>query len=404
MATLAALQTSINDPNTIKRQVAERVELLSPKSTPFLTSISGGGDGKPKLNNLSKSVYSVTGTMVEWFTDELRKLQFKLSANVTNIQTTITVTPANDAGHLVKDLIIRVPSTGERMLVTVAGDLTTGTATVTRGFAGTTPTAITAGTTYDIVVESRSLYQTANFANDTYIQKTSYFNVWQGFYETYSATWEEQSMDRYAMLGKNSLEDSRKKALMEFVRKIEQAGITAMRNPITASFSGISPTNPPTMGGLMNYLPATNVTNAGGAAFSASLINSPLVSMFANGGDDNTPNTILVPPGTKVKMSQTWGQGYVQVNRDETTTTGGYALDRIRTDFGEIDIVVSPYLVGNEAYLYKSDSIGIGALPGREVAEYQLPSSGPADYFALYGVYSMTFMRPSALWRIFNYV
>lgn len=121
----------------------------------------------------------------KWFSDRIEDRRLKLAASITTTTTVFTVT--GGAGAYTVGTIFRIEQTGEHVEVVSAPTSDT-SITVSRGFAGTTPTAVTItnaginpfihsiGTSFEeaSLPPTPIAYQTTDFYNYTQIQRDTY--------------------------------------------------------------------------------------------------------------------------------------------------------------------------------------------------------------------------------------
>lgn len=395
MAVLAGIQQTVKDTGTIVRSVAKDCELLSPSELPVLSAVTGGSVKRPRVNNLPSTYFNLTADRIEWYADTMRPTFYTLNAASTAGTTALTIaSPVTNALHLTKGTILESVSTGEQVLVTTAGDAS-GNVTVARAFAGTTGATIPT-TANDLRVVGRAIWEGDDFATDSFITKDNYVNYWQGFYGTVGGTLKERALDRYGVSGADAIADQEKKTLLQVMKELEYAVIYGRGQLGTGSAV------PSTMHGLRGLMPAANVTNVAGA-LTASAVDTVLENLFNAGGDANTPDTVLVNGKGKNIFTRVYGQGYVNLNRDETKHTAGYSIDRVQVNLGTLDIIASPYINSGECYFFKKDSVGVGPLDNLEFSVYDLPVTGPRVQRAIYGEYTMVCTRPSAIWRMYAF-
>lgn len=403
MAVTAAPMTSLKDTGRIIRSVADEVAFIGPGQIPFLTYVTGqklelNGKSKvvPRFDTLPKSG-GVRSTTFEWYEQALVPVSLTSSGNLTNSATTITITPAINALHLVVGTIIEIDD--EQMRVTAAGDGTAGTATISRGWAGTTAAAHTSAAN-DVKIISRAVVEGATVDYDPFLPPDQYYNEWQETYESFQKTSFDKAISRYGD-AKNWKEEAISAALRRAVLKLERAAVYASRVTATA-------TTPRQFGGMRYFTSAT--TNLSAATLTKAHINTVMRTAYDAGGVDNCPDTILTNSYGKVTLSNVYGNGYVTVYRQEDETTAGYVVDEIMTDFGQVKIIMSPYVNQNskELWFFRKDTIGIGPLKnnGEDLSfkAYDLPSSALSEGGYVHGVYTMCFRRPTSRALLSNFV
>lgn len=394
MAVLAGLQQTIKDTGTLMRSVAKDCELLSPSELPVLSALTGGSTKEPRINNLPSTFFSINSDRIEWYADTMRPTFYTLGAAAAAGVTALTIaSPVTTALHLTKGTVLESISTGEQVYVTVAGDAT-GAFTVKRQHAGSSATTLPA-TANDLRVVGRAIWEGDDFPTDSFITKDKYENYWQGFVGAVGGSLKERAMDRYGNKT-DSIADQEKKMLLQAMKELEYAAIYG-RGQI-----GVDTNTPSTMHGLRGLMPVANVTNVAGA-LTATTVDTVLENLFNAGGEANRPDLFITNGKGKNIITRAYGTSYVTINRNENTKTAGYSIDEIDVGLGKLTIVTSPYISNGEGYFCKKDSIGIGPLDDLEFSLYSIPVMGPQIKKAVYGEYTMTCTRPTAIWKIFNF-
>lgn len=133
------------------------------------------------------------------------------------------------------------------------------------------------------------------------------------------------------------------------------------------------------MGGLFYYI-STN-TASGTAANVKASINSLMRKAYEQGG---TPRTLMVSPAVKAAISNNI-EATRQVMRPETT--GGYVIDRVTTDFGDVNITVNRHFPKTKGILLSTEYLTRRVYDG--YAHEMLAKTGDAEKGHIVGEFSL---------------
>lgn len=390
-------QASYKNTGNLIRSVADEVAFIGAGEIPFLSYISGttvditGGKQKtfPKLDNLPKTMMSVRGATFEWYEKDQVVTQLTSTGNITNSATTLNVTPSAHAGYLTKGQIILWGS--EQLYVTANGDINTGAVTVQRAFAGTTAVAHTSAPN-DIQLLGKASIEGDTVTIDPYIPPTAYYNNWLGMPVSFGETFIESAIGRYGK-DKNWKDDAITDCLRRAVVGLERMAVYGLRSNASASVAS-------SFGGMTQF--TSSQTGLSGATLTTEHINTVLRTAYDAGGINGCPDSILTNSYGKTTLSKLYGNNYANITRQEDERTGGYVVDMIRTDFGDLKVIMSPYvnLTAKELWFFRRENISIGPLKNNGVdlsfAAYEKALVGTGYEGFLYGVYTMCFKKNSS--------
>lgn len=403
MAVTVSPQTSIKNTGPIRRSVADEVMFISPGEIPFLTYISGKkldiSPGKfkvvPTLDNLPKSG-GIRSATFEWYDQDTIPVVLTSTGNLTDSATSITITPAANAQHLTKGTILLIDS--EQILVTTTG-VVGGTAAISRGWAGTTAAAHTSATN-DVKIIGKASVEAETVGIDPFLPPTAYLNYWTEVYHSYQKSMFDTAINRYGDNGTwrdTAVTAALRRALILF----ERQAVYGLKVAPAA-------TTPGQFGGLNQFTSTQTDLSAG--ALTRANINTVMRTAYDAGGVENCPDTILTNSYGKVTLSNLYGNGYVTVYRQEDVTTAGYVVDEIMTDFGQLKIVMSPWVTpgDKELWFFRKDAISVGPLKNNGVdlsfKDYDLVQTATSEAGYLYGAYTMCMQRPTSRAKLYNFV
>ena len=402
---IASPQASYKYTGNLIRGVADEVAFIGAGEVPFLSTISGtqinlrGGKTKvfPKLDNLPMTMGNIRGNTFEWYEKDQVVTTLTSSGNITNVATTLNITPIANAAHITKGRVI-VWGT-EHLIADANGDGTTGQVTVKRGHAGTTAVAHTSAAN-DLMLLNKANIEGDTVLMDPYVPPTNYFNYWTGSTQSFSKTFYDAALARYGN-SKNWKDEAIADALRTIVVGLERAAVYSLRSQGSGTVAGA-------FGGMNQF--TSSQTSLSGATLTTAHVNAPLRAAYDVGGIEGCPDHILTNSSGKLALSKLFGNNYATISRQEDDKSAGYVVDMIRTEFGEIKVIMSPYIdsAASELWFFRKDQISIGPLRNNGVdlsfKAYDLPMTSTAEAGYIYGVYTMCFKRPTSRAKVSNFV
>jgi len=251
--------------NRLKVDMSDTIYLLEPNAAPLAVL----------LNKLKKE--PAINPRFEWLEDELMPNWTNITNNA-GTGTTITLGPSagstDHAKYVVPNSLIKVPSTGEVMLVTAVNEAT-GEVTVVRGY-GTDVVAVNGSTTPVPVVIIGTAFSENSAGTDLVYhttKQTSNYNYIQIFREPVKVARTVAKAETYG--GKVRVTEQKKKGI-EILRNIENAFLYGVRYADTSGERR-------TTGGVLYFI-TSNVVNINGA-LTYSALESFLRTVFRYGRD-----------------------------------------------------------------------------------------------------------------------
>jgi len=363
-------KASYSDTTTQIRSVIPEFDLLSPTEVPFLKWLSGGADDKPALNNLDAPC---TLTKYEWMEDTDPAHTTTLGAAFADTSGT-ALNLASGIADLVEGQIILVDS--EQMLVTVATG--SNTATVSRGWGGTTAATHSNGATVTFIGSAHK--EGADAPSAIYTFPTMPYNYVQEFTKTILLTEIEQAINRYGI--DKALDYETAKRSRQLFIDMEKQVFYGKRVLGTSSV-------PAAFGGLETYIPAANIVAGAGGDLTAAMVMSAVQKCYDAVGNAGIPDTIVCSAKARRKLSILFATYNSTVTyREQADPNGGIKIDKITTDFGDLDIVMSNWCPNSKLYVVKKDKLGIGPLNGIDMRREMLAKTGTSDKFMVTGAYT----------------
>lgn len=134
------------------------------------------------------------------------------------------------------------------------------------------------------------------------------------------------------------------------------------------------------MGGLFYFI--TTNSSSGNAAAVKTTINDAMRKAWNNGG---TPSVLMCSPAVKVAISANTDTSTRRW--DNSSTVGGYVVEKLVTDFGEVDIIVNRYFPTTKALVLQRDSLANVTFDGYH--HELLAKTGDADKGQIVGEFSL---------------
>jgi hypothetical protein len=285
--------------------MSNEIAQLQPNATPFTVL----------LKKLAKK--KTIAAKFEWLEDELLP---RWDLSTTGCAASEVHVPVDNHAYFTIGDIVKVPSTGECMLVSAIED-EADTITVTRGFGETATAIIAAGSDLVILGNANEEGATAPTAKTT--KEEAKYNYTQIFRTPFGATETEKNSELY---GGNDIAYQRKKKGIEHMLDIERALLFGELKQLT---TGTHPRR--TTRGLLKFI-STNATTGVGALTLADF-EDWLKTGFAYGSDTK----VLFASGTLLSaISQLAGLRLQTVPSD---TTYGISVKEYISPFGKVNIV-----------------------------------------------------------------
>jgi hypothetical protein len=345
-----------------RESVVDQILLLNPHQTPLLSMLG----------------FSNPVTQVEhiWFEDEMFADESTVDGDKQATDTTITVADAEPfrVGHIVKigDELLKVTAVN-------GNDLT-----VVRGYAGTTPAAITDGAKIEVQFVEGS--EGADARAGRYKPRVRKSNITQIFDETIEISGTAAAVNHYGI--DDLYEYEKQKKQLELALQLEKALINGIRYENGTIRQ---------MDGLRNMI-RTNVFDLGGADLTLEVINDALQAIYNKGGfKTGTAYEIIVPAKQKRVVSK-FDKEAVRINQGEDKR--GTVVNFLTTDFGEFPVSINDNLRSDEVLIIDKNRTRIRPLQGREFTHEYLGKKGDYLQGMIVGEYTLEFFQESAHARI----
>jgi hypothetical protein len=363
---------------TQARSVVPEFDLLSWEEVPFLKLISGGDEKRPSLNSLSAPCRSMK---YEWMEDQDFSLKTTLSAAIASTGATSCSVATADGARINPEMILKI----DDEYVWVTANDGAGALTITRGFAGTT--AATHADASVVTVVGRAHKEGADAPKPVYSFPDMPYNLCQQFVDTILFSDLEQAIDRYGI--DNAVEYETEKRTRELYRLMERTCFYGLRTAGSGS-------TPSLMGGLKQFIPGANKYSKSSNALTIDYINEAMRGVVDVVGRSQQPNTFVCNTKIREKLTKLYAfQTGVTNNRTLQERNGGTRVDTIINDWGEMDILVTPWVSQDELYLVRKEKLGFGPLADRVLQRKMIPTQGTSDKWMIFGTYTFE-VRASA--------
>lgn len=363
-------------PYSKRRQIAELIDIMSPREVPFikLIGIDGEAGSNPKH---------------EWLEDTLLAETSLVHDNPLLIGALNVTVPAGHGINFQVGNLIKVAS--EFMYVT---QVVVDALTVIRGAAGSAAAQHAQNTVIEIVGIANKEGSDAPLKGTT--ELVIPYNYFQDFDQAYSISY---VAEKTAIHGVQEGDYARelKKAFEEITIKLERTAILGVR------FAG-DPNVPRLMGGLDYFLSSAYSTNhasidLGGAPVEEKDINDLLQKLFYAVGSQNMARTVICGAWNKRRVNDFYAPS-ARMARNERT--GGVVVDTIDTDHGPVDVVISLRCPMNKMYFVNTEFLKIHPYNGLAFFDEEKSTQGAYKKREIFGSYSMTAKNTKSMGVILN--
>lgn len=307
----------------VKLDIDDAIVMLSPTDVPLLSRIGSRGTNQVK---------------VEWLEEDLTPQSVTVTAVAgASSPWTITVS-ATDINYIRPNDILWKQDAASTVQFTVTSINTAGPTAVVAGFAGNA----TGPAVNDVlVIVGQYGVEGKDPEEARSVERESKFNYTEIFQEKIAATRTARGRDLYGQADPYDHETMKK--FKEVRIRWERASVHGQR-AISAGSDQRS------MGGVLYYI--TSNTESGLKANSKTLINSLMRKVYDAGG---AAGTLMVSPSLKQAISENVDPTLRRSERSDRT--GGFVVDFITTDFGEVTIVPNRFFPKTKGVLMQEEFI-----------------------------------------------
>lgn len=334
-------------------------------------------DDAQLLNVLGISGDPCEQTKHEWDEDELNPVTVAASAaGGVNAASTVLLLSASENGRVTAGTLLRDQLSGksEVMIVTARSGVS---ATVTRGYGGSSAEAHADAATYDIVANARPEGMAG--PKDESVVRTRPFNYTQIFSKGVRLTGTAIAIKHNGIASEDSYQID--KRLRELMRELDRTVIMGVRSGARVTDGTYG-----TMGGLIDYIVniASGNTNSTAETLTPSVINAMNKQVWDDGGEAD----IIVVGGKQKQKISSFDKEYRRTTLD--SRRAGFTVEEFVTDLGNtLRVVVDRWMPVDACLVLDSSRISIKPLQTRGFFLEQLAKTGDFSPWQIVGEYTL---------------
>lgn len=318
---------------------------------------------------------AVTQTKHQWDEDELNPVitTGAVSGGLATASTVLLLGATTygrvTAGTLIMD---QLSGKNEVMQVTARSGVS---ATIVRGFGGTSAETHANAATYDIIANPRPQGMTG--PKDESVARSRSYNYTQIFSKGVELTGTALAIEHNGIASEDSYQID--KRLRELIRELDRTVIMGIR-----AASDVSDTVYGTMGGLIDYIKhaTSGNTNSTSETLVPSVVDAMVKQIWDDGGN---PDMILVGGLQKQKISR-FDKEYRRSTMD--SRRAGFTVEEYVSDLGiNLRVVVDRWIPSDMAIIIDSTKIAIKSL--RPFYLEKLAKTGDAEKWQIVGEHTM---------------
>jgi len=328
--------TTYSDTTPHVRVISNYISLIDPRDTPMI-ALLGGLDGARSKFRINGNSYKI-----ELLEDEYAPMTDAVANGTVALTTNATNWTVSDASVFQEGDVILIDS--EYMPVS-AVDLTNNTITVSsRSYGGTNATH---ATNASIEIVSRARVEGAEADFGPIVDITAPYNYTQIFQKGLKITGSQMAIDQYGK--ENEFTYQANKAIPELMRLVEKSIFHGVRSAGSASA-------PRSMGGLLTFITdnSTTVTTVTKTA-----VDTLAKSIFNDGGN---PDVFVCNPATAKDLKDVLDNSSFLRVTNEVNTLGTAPMQRLSTQYGEMEIVMDRWCPTSKAFMLDTSKIGLYTL------------------------------------------
>lgn len=350
-------RTTYTDTGPIKRSIADIISFIDPNEAALLDLFGVNNTSKFKLINQPNTKY-------EWLEDVMPNRTGTIAEDMTDSETDLDLTTGQ--GALLKKGDVLLIGT-ELMLVS---SLSTDTATVVRGYAGSIAAAQSNGAAWKLATIAR--IEGDDFTTGYTTALTIPYNYTQILSEAVKVTGSAQKNTTYGINDQMAHHIARLIGGGSGMGARNKAGKLAimLQNTFYHGKRYIGTDAIPRSMGGFEYFVTTNVTDASSAPLLRSHIENLQQSCFDYGGD---PDALICNSWQRRKLTTIYKE---QIETSIDNQRGGHSITHLHTDLGKLRIVLDRFCPSDRIYMVEKDRIGW--IPFRPFDVYDRASTG--DY------------------------
>jgi hypothetical protein len=368
-------RTTYTDTGNIKRSIADAIAFIDPNEAALLDLFG--------VNNVKKFDFiNQPNTKYEWLEDSMPVRTGTIAEAMDDSETGLDLTTGE--GALLKKGDVLLIDT-ELFLVS---SLATDTATVVRGYAGSTAAAHSNGAAWKLATIAR--IEGDDFTTGYTTTLSIPYNYTQILSEAVKVTGSQQKNTQYGINDEMAKHISRLIGGGYGMGARNKAGKLALMLQNTfyhgRRYIGTDAI-PRSMGGF-EYFVTTNVTDLSSVPLLRSHVENLQQSCFDYGGD---PDALICNSWVRRKLTTIYKEN---IETSVDTERGGHTITHIHTDLGKLRIVLDRFCPTDRLYMVEKDKVGW--FPFRPFDIYDRASTGDYVVKDVLGEYGFVVMNQKA--------
>jgi hypothetical protein len=367
MPSLLSPLTTYSDVTPQKRIITDVISLIDPSDAPMINNLGGLDGASGKFEFVNKP-----GKVVEWLEDTLIGLTGNLSVSTSATVVSLTL---SDAANFQEGDVILIDS--EYMWIS-AQNAAASTATVTRGFNGSTTVSHAASAGVTKVGQAR--LEGAESDDIAFSDRTTGSNFSEILQQEVKVSRTQQQITQYGISDEMAYQGN--KVVPSLMRLLERIFYHS-----TLAASG-SATVPRVMAGYQGFVTTNKVS---GATLAQSQFETAIGSAYAMGGYG--PWDAYLAPANLQKVKNFYdSSAFLKVSRDENTV--GMQIERVLTPYGEVNLVLDRWAKTTEIPLI--DPKHCGWLTIYPFTQEPLAKTGDYDRSEVVGEFTLCLRQNAA--------
>ena len=363
------MTTSYDQSATYILSLDQMVDSILLDDADVLSTLGFSSEGKP-----------VTQTKHEWDEDELNPVTVTagriLESAVSATGSALVLTSTAHAGRITAGTLLTDQLSGKNEVLQVTG-VSGLSATVTRGYGGTSAETHGATAIYDIISNPRPQGMTG--PKDESVARTRSYNYTQIFSKGVRLSGTALAIEHNGIGAEDTYQVD--KRMRELVRELDRTvimGVRSSANVVDGTYG--------TMGGLIDYI--KHATSGNTTSTVETLVPSVLNAMIKQIWDDGgSPDMVLVGGAQKQKISA-FDKEYRRSTMD--SRRAGFTVEEFVSDLGiSLRVVVDRWIPSDMAIVIDSSRIMIKPLQGRSFFLEKLAKTGDSENWQIVGEYTM---------------
>jgi len=363
------MTTSYDQSATYILSLDQMVDSILLDDADVLSTLGFSNEGKP-----------VTQTKHEWDEDELNPVTVTaggvLYSATSATGRALVLTSTAHAGRITAGTLLTDQLSGKNEVLQVTA-VNGVSATVTRGYGGTSAEAHGATAIYDIISNPRPQGMTG--PKDESVARTRSYNYTQIFSKGVNLSGTALAIEHNGIGAEDTYQVD--KRMRELVRELDRTvimGVRSSANVVDGTYG--------TMGGLIDYI--KHATNGNTTSTVETLVPSVLNAMIKQIWDDGgSPDMVLVGGSQKQKISA-FDKEYRRSTMD--SRRAGFTVEEFVSDLGiSLRVVVDRWIPSDMAIVIDSSRVMIKPLQGRSFFLEKLAKTGDSENWQIVGEYTM---------------